>query len=177
MPKKALFLDRDGVINIDHGYVHKQEDFEFVNGIFELCQAFQQDGYLIFVITNQAGIGREFYTESDFQILSDWMVKQFEQSGVTINHVYYCPHHPTEAKGHFLKECNCRKPMPGMILRAKDEWDLDLTHSVFIGDKMSDMQAALNAGVGRKVLLSSRFHEKESHLEVEHVESLSEIPR
>lgn len=173
--KKALFLDRDGVINVDHGYVHQVEEFEFMPGIFALCRRFQAEGYAIFVITNQTGIGRGFYQESDFNTLTQWMLAQFKQKGITISAVYHCPHHPTEALGDFLKHCECRKPQPGMILQAATEWLLDLEQSVFIGDKQSDMQAAANAGVGRKVLLSSRYHDNQDRQQVELVGKLDDI--
>lgn len=146
---KAVFLDRDGVINVDKGYVHKVEDFEFVDGIFELCEFFQRNGYLIIVITNQAGIARGYYTEEDFLKLTDWMLKEFKIRGIDIAKVYYCPHHPD-----FTGPCFCRKPQPGLILKAKDEFDIDLSNSFLIGDKESDIMAGLNAGVGNIIFLS-----------------------
>ena len=142
--KKALFLDRDGVINIEKNYVYKIEDFEFVDGIFELCRKYQEEGYLLFVITNQAGIARDYYTEEDFQTLTTWMLDEFKKEGIKITKVYYCPHHP-----EFTGECACRKPKPGMILQAEKEFDLDLRNSVLIGDKMSDIEAGKVAGVSK----------------------------
>lgn len=141
VPLRALFLDRDGVINVDRGYVHKREDFEFIDGIFELCRSAQELGYLIFVVTNQSGIGRGYYTEKDFLDLSDWMCGVFKEHGVKIEKVYYCPSLPEENSPD-------RKPMPGMILRAAEEFGLDLERSVLIGDKDTDTQAGIAAGVG-----------------------------
>ena len=92
--KKALFLDRDGVINKEKNYLYKIEDFEFIDGVFDTCRYFQDLGYLIIVITNQAGIARGKYTEKDFEILTTWMLKEFEKENITISKVYYCPHHP-----------------------------------------------------------------------------------
>lgn len=140
--KKALFLDRDGVVNVEKEYLYKIEDFEFIDGIFDLCQHYQQLGYMIFVVTNQSGIARKYYTERDFHLLTEWMVQEFEKRNITIDKVYHCPHHP-----QINKKCNCRKPEPGMILAAKEEFNLDLANSLMIGDKESDIQAALNAGI------------------------------
>lgn len=154
---KALFLDRDGIINVDHGYVHKIADFEFVDGIFELCQSAIAKGYEIFVITNQAGIARGFYDITMFEKLTQWMVAAFAGHGVAIAKVYYCPHHPSKGVNEFVTSCQCRKPAPGMIMQAQQEFTIDIKESIFIGDKISDMQAASNAGVGCKILLDSRY--------------------
>jgi D-glycero-D-manno-heptose 1,7-bisphosphate phosphatase len=145
---KALFLDRDGVINVEKNYVYKIEDFEFIDGIFEFVKKFQDKGYLVFVVTNQAGIGRGYYTEEDFRILTDWMNEEFKKQGIIINGVYYCPHHPTYGKGKYKKDCECRKPKPGMILKAKADFNIDLGKSILIGDKESDLEAGRKAGVG-----------------------------
>ena len=147
--KKALFLDRDGVINIDKGYVHKIEDFEFIDGIFDLCKFFQKRGFLIFIITNQAGIARGYYSENDFNILTGWMIEEFKKRDVRIEKVYYCPHHPD-----FTGKCSCRKPNPGMILTAKKEFNIDLKNSILIGDKISDIEAGKNAGIGINILFN-----------------------
>ncbi len=150
--KSALFLDRDGVINVDHAYVHKVEDFEFIDGIFELCKAAVKKGYLVFVVTNQTGIGRGYYTEADFQTLTHWMCDRFLDHGVEITEVFHCPYHPTEALGGFRRESFDRKPNPGMILKALQKYSVDATSSVLIGDKESDIQAARAAGIGTTVL-------------------------
>ena len=146
--RPALFLDRDGVINIDNAYVCKPEDFEFVDGIFELCRTARQLGYLIFVITNQAGIGRGYYSEQDFLTLTEWMRERFEAEGAPVTDVFYCPYHPEYGVGRYKKDSSYRKPNPGMLLRAAKKHGLDLGRSIMIGDKDSDMQAASKAGVG-----------------------------
>lgn len=140
--KKALFLDRDGVINLEKNYVHTIEDFEFNEGIFDMCRKFQNEGYLIIVITNQAGIGRKLYDESDFGKLTKWMTDQFRRNGIMISKVYHCPHHP-----EFTGKCNCRKPEPGMIFKAAAEFNLEIPKCVLIGDNKSDIQAGYNAGM------------------------------
>lgn len=139
---KALFLDRDGVINIEKNYVYRIEDFEFIEGIFKLCHRYIDEGFLIFVITNQAGIAKGYYSVDDFLKLTDWMIAEFQKQGIEIKKVYYCPHHPD-----LNAQCECRKPNPGMILQAANEFDLNLSQCVLIGDKESDLQAGLNAGL------------------------------
>lgn len=151
--RRALFLDRDGVINVDHGYVCSPEQTQFVNGIFDLCRAARDAGYLLVIVTNQAGIGRGLYSEEAYRDYMDWMQGQFASSDIHFAGIYHCPHHPTAAKGEYLKLCDCRKPAPGLIRRAADELRLDLRNSILIGDKFSDMQAAIAAGVGTRLLL------------------------
>lgn len=148
----ALFLDRDGVINIDHGYVHRVADFEFVDGIFDLARSAVAAGYVLIVVTNQAGIGRGYYTEAQFLALSDWMRAQFAAAGAPITDVYFCPHHPDHGIGVYHRDCPCRKPNPGMIIRAGKDHDLDMRASILVGDTASDIEAANRAGVGRTVL-------------------------
>jgi D-glycero-D-manno-heptose 1,7-bisphosphate phosphatase len=150
---RALFLDRDGVINVEKNYVHRVEDFEFMPGIFELCRRAGELGYLLVVVTNQAGIGRGFYTEADFQRLTEWMVAAFGDAGVAISRVYHCPYHPTAGFGAYRQDSFDRKPRPGMLLKARDDLNLDLARSVLIGDKDSDMLAGRAAGVGQLIKL------------------------
>jgi D-glycero-D-manno-heptose 1,7-bisphosphate phosphatase len=139
---KALFLDRDGVINVDKGYIYLHEQFEFVPGIFDLCRKYAAEGYLILIITNQAGIAKGIYSGEDFQKLTSWMVKQFSEEGIIITKVYHCPHHP-DISGY----CKCRKPEPGMILQAIKDFDLDISKCVLIGDKETDIEAGRKAGI------------------------------
>ena len=153
--KKALFLDRDGVINTEKGYVHKIEEFEFVDGVFECCATGMRLGYTLIVITNQAGIGRGYYTEKDYHILTEWMLARFAERGVHIAKIYHCPYHPVHGTGAYKKDSFWRKPNPGMILQARDDFGLDLPASVLVGDKESDIEAGLRAGVGANVLLCS----------------------
>lgn len=146
--RRALFLDRDGVINVEKNYVHRIEDFEFLPGIFELCATARELDYLLVVITNQAGIGRGYYTEADFQRLTEWMREEFRTRGIDIARVYHCPYHPTAGVGEYKRESFDRKPNPGMIFKARDELGLDLAQCVLIGDKDSDIEAGRAAGVG-----------------------------
>src|SRR5579859_1890752 len=144
---KALFLDRDGVINVERGYVHTREAFEFIPGIFELCRAAQSLDYLLVVATNQAGIARGYYSESDFNDLTDWMMARFEEKNISITRLYYCPYHPVFGVGKYKYDSPDRKPNPGMLLRAQSDLDLDLGSSILVGDKLSDIQAGCAAGV------------------------------
>jgi D-glycero-D-manno-heptose 1,7-bisphosphate phosphatase len=153
--RRALFLDRDGVINVDHGYVHRREDFHFQPGIFDLCRAAQALGYLVVVVTNQAGIARGYYTESALLELTDWMIHAFAERQICIARVYYCPFHPVHGLGAYKRDSADRKPKPGMLLRAQADLDLDLAASVLVGDTVSDIGAASAAGVGTKILLRS----------------------
>ncbi len=153
--QKALFLDRDGVINIDHGYVSSPEQFEFIEDVFSVCRRFYDNGFKIFVITNQSGIGRGYYDEAQFLALSNWMREQFSKHGIVISDVKFCPHHPTNALAPYLKDCDCRKPQPGMINEVIAEYDIDPSTSIFVGDKKSDMLAASSANVHHKYLVES----------------------
>jgi len=147
--RKALFLDRDGVVNVEKNYLHKIEDFELMDGIVEVCRKYQDEGYLIIIVTNQSGISRGYYTEDDFALLSRWMIEHFKALGITIAHIYHCPHHES-----IDGVCECRKPSPGMFLSAQNAYDLDMAGSVMIGDNERDIDASLKAGVGMNFLLS-----------------------
>ena len=147
--RKALFLDRDGVINVDRGYVHLPRQTEWIPGIFELCRSASELGYLLVVITNQAGIARGYYDEAQFETYSAWMREQFRQRELSIAAIYHCPHHPDEGVGTLRTQCECRKPKPGMILRAQRELGLDLSASALIGDMPSDIEAGRAAGIAQ----------------------------
>lgn len=140
--KRALFLDRDGVINIEKDYLYKIEDFEFIDGIFDLCRYYQDLGFIIVVVTNQSGIARGFYSEEDFEVLTSWMLDEFLKRDIEISKVYRCPHYPT-----ISGECSCRKPKPGMLLEASRDLDIELSKSIIIGDKERDVEAGLAAGL------------------------------
>jgi len=145
---RALFLDRDGVINHEVGYLYRPEETRFVDGIFPLCRTAQGLGYRLVIVTNQAGIARGYYGEEDFHALMDWMRAQLQKEGIEIDAVYFCPDHPEHGIGRYKRESDLRKPAPGMLLRAAAEFDLDLQASVFIGDRCSDVAAGNAASVG-----------------------------
>ncbi len=139
---KALFLDRDGVINKNFGHVHKIKNFKFRKGIFELVKFFQNKKYLLIVITNQAGIGNGLYSVDDFLKLNEFMYKKFQNKGISILNTYYCPH-------KIIDNCSCRKPKPGLIFKALNEYNIIAKESIFIGDKKSDEIAALSSNIGK----------------------------
>jgi D-glycero-D-manno-heptose 1,7-bisphosphate phosphatase len=155
---KALFLDRDGVVNVEKNYLYKIDDFEFMEGILDVCRYYASKGYVIIIVTNQSGISRGYYTQEDFKRLSDWMVGQFNQHGIAITHIYHCPHHEA-----IDGACDCRKPQPGMFLEAQRDYDIDMKNSIMIGDNERDIEAAIRAGVGTNVLFSTDAIESEAN--------------
>ena len=170
--KKALFLDRDGVININHGYVFEREKVEFIDGIFDLIARFVEKGYEPVIVTNQSGIARGYYSEQQFFDLMGYFQHQFDQHGLPKIAVYFCPHHPSFSDQSRLNACNCRKPEPGMITEASSQLSIDLNHSVFVGDKLSDMLAAKRAGIGRSVLCDPK---RQQTSELSHSEYRNEL--
>jgi rfaE bifunctional protein nucleotidyltransferase chain/domain len=155
MLRKAAFLDRDGVINRDTGYVYHWEDFEFMPGAVEAMRRLQNAGYELVIVTNQSGIARGYYTEQQYQQLSGFMLAKLTGLGVKIAGILHCPHHPNGVIPEFSINCDCRKPAPGMIERAARELGLSLPDSMLIGDKDSDISAARAAGVGRAYRVAS----------------------
>jgi D-glycero-D-manno-heptose 1,7-bisphosphate phosphatase len=172
---RALFLDRDGVVNVERNYVHSNEAFQFQDGIFDLCWAAQSLGYLLIVVTNQAGIARGYYTEADFHRLTDWMIQQFAEKQIRIAAVYYAPTHPVHGIGPYKVDSPDRKPGPGMLLRAQADFDLDLAASVLVGDRSSDIRAAEAAGVATRILLRSEVSAGEGLEECFFTDTLEEV--
>jgi len=156
MSKKVIFLDRDGVVNHEVGYLHKVEDFKFIDGVFDACQYFQSLGYQIVIVTNQSGIARGYYGEQEFHMVNNWMLEQFENNGIEILDVFFCQHGPED-------NCDCRKPKPGMFLQAQDTQGVDMGQSWMIGDKEADIQAANTAGIKNTVLVKSGHDIDEKH--------------
>jgi len=150
----ALFLDRDGVVNVDHGYVHRVEQFEFLPGIFELARFVAQDlHWPIVVVSNQSGIGRGLFDEAAHAALTAWMCDRFREQQAPIARAYHCPYHPEHGIGDYRRDHDWRKPRPGMILQAAADLDLDLSRSVLIGDRLSDIEAAAAAGISLRIRL------------------------
>ena len=148
MSKKIIFLDRDGVINKEVGYLHKIKDFEFIDGVFGACMYLQKLDYQLIIVTNQSGISRGYYSEDEFHAVNNWMLEQFSARGVDVLDVFFCPHGPEDG-------CSCRKPKPGMLLTAKEKHDIDTSKSWMIGDKEADVSAANAAGINNTILVKS----------------------
>jgi len=148
MPIKTIFLDRDGVINKEVGYLHKIEDFEFIDSVFDACLYFQSLNYQIIIVTNQSGISRGYYDKNAFHIVNNWMLGKFKNQGVNILDVFFCPHGPES-------NCDCRKPKPGMFNQANDKYGIDMKNSWMIGDKEADIKAANTAGIQNTILVKS----------------------
>ncbi len=148
---KALFLDRDGVVNIDHDHVFEIKKFDFVDGIFELCKKAQELGYLIIVVTNQAGIAKGLYSEEEFLELTKWVENEFAKRQIKIFKTFYCPYHIEAKIEKYCRDSFDRKPSIGMILKAINEFDIDVKKSVMIGDNETDILAAKKAGIARKI--------------------------
>lgn len=149
----AVFLDRDGTINVDTGYLHEIDDFQFIENAIEAMQAIKQMGYALIIVTNQSGIARGMFTEDQFMHLTEWMDWSLADRGVDLDGIYYCPHHPEGTVEEFRQECNCRKPAPGMLLDAQKFLKIDMSNSYMVGDKLDDMLAGRAAEVGTTVLV------------------------
>jgi D-glycero-D-manno-heptose 1,7-bisphosphate phosphatase len=152
--RPAAFLDRDGVLNHDSGYVGRVEEFIWLEGARDALKQLQNAGYALVIVTNQSGIARGRYSEADFQTLSDWMRHDLNAIGVTLDGIYHCPHQPPPAG---QSGCLCRKPLPGMLLKAQSDLGLDLTRSLMFGDKPQDLEAGRAAGVARCIRIRSRY--------------------
>ncbi|AUQ42188.1 D-glycero-beta-D-manno-heptose 1,7-bisphosphate 7-phosphatase [Yersinia ruckeri] len=154
-PVPAIFLDRDGTLNIDHGYVHEIDNFQFIDGVIDACRELKEMGFALVLVTNQSGIARGKFTEAQFISLTEWMDWSLADRGVDLDGIYFCPHHPEGSVEAFRQICECRKPLPGMLIEAQQELNIDMAASYMVGDKIEDMQAALAANVGTKVLVRS----------------------
>lgn len=137
--RPAVFLDRDGTINVDKGYLYKIEDFEYLDGAIQGLKFFQEKGYILVIITNQSGIARGLYKEEDFSDLNEWMIEDLRQKGIHISGVYYCPHHPFALVKKYRRQCDCRKPGCALFWKAQKELRIDMEHSIAVGDKERDL--------------------------------------
>ncbi|BEG56740.1 D,D-heptose 1,7-bisphosphate phosphatase GmhB [Helicobacter sp. NHP21005] len=166
---KALFLDRDGVVNVDKGYVYLAKDFEFVPGIFTLLRGAKDLGYLLLLVTNQSGIGRGFYSLKDFEALNAYMqAKLQEKLGFGLDKIYFCPHAPNQ-------NCACRKPKVGMLEQALQDFPLDLAQSVLVGDKPSDVEFGLKGGVGINLLFAPQEQDVKAQALLTRVARLEQV--
>jgi len=146
-PRPAAFLDRDGVLNLDTGYVHRPDQFTWTPGAKAAVRLLNERGFHVFVLTNQAGVARGYYSEADVNALHDWIARELERDGARVDAFEYCPHHPDGVVEAYRRRCPRRKPGPGMLLDCMARWPVDRTGSLMIGDQPSDLQAAAAAGV------------------------------
>ncbi len=145
--KKAVFFDRDGVLNADDGYVHSMDALHWVEGAREVVGALSEKGYLIFVVTNQSGVARGYYTEEDVKTLHSQMNQEFASYGGAVTEFFYCPHLEGAAVACYDVCCDCRKPKPGMILKAMEKYGILPANAVLFGDGARDIEAAQRAGI------------------------------
>ncbi len=157
---RAIFLDRDGTINVDKNYLYKIEDFEFLPGVIEGLRSIKAAGFLIVIITNQSGISRGYFTEKELKILNEWMIQRLKKETITIDGIYYCPHHPEASVIKYRKVCECRKPGIGLFKRAIEELDIDIDRSYAIGDKIRD--CTISESTGCKSFLVG--HNEQEHI-------------
>ncbi len=155
MPRRAAFLDRDGVVNREVGYLHRWEDFEFLPGVIDAMRRLHAAGHALVIVTNQSGIARGYYTEADYQRLTGKLRAALAEAGCPAAGIYHCPHHPAGAVAEWAVDCDCRKPRPGLLLQAARELDLSLADSFIVGDKRADAEAGRAAGVGQVFLVRS----------------------
>ncbi|MBD3196866.1 MAG: D-glycero-beta-D-manno-heptose 1,7-bisphosphate 7-phosphatase [Candidatus Lokiarchaeota archaeon] len=154
---KAIFLDRDGVINKEVNYLSDPDDFELLNGTIEALKIFKRLDFLLIVITNQSGLARGYFKEETLDIIHSKMRRLISQENIELDDIYFCPHHP-----EFTGECNCRKPNPGMIFAARDDYNIDLTRSFMVGDTVNDIKAGKNAGVQTVFVLTGHGREQQN---------------
>jgi D-alpha,beta-D-heptose 1,7-bisphosphate phosphatase (EC 3.1.3.-) len=166
---KAVFLDRDGTINIEKNYLYKVEDFVFIRGTVEAIKIFHNLGYIVIVITNQAGVARGYYTESDVKELHNYIDAELIKNGTYVDAYYYCPHHPEGIAVEYAVECECRKPNTGMIEQAVKDFNINLKESFIIGDKEIDIQTGKNAGMKMSILVRSGHNINEANTEADEI--------
>mgnify|MGYP001215649534 CR=1 FL=1 len=162
MKNRALFLDRDGVINEDKNYVYKIHDIEFIDGIFDLIERANKLGYLVIVVTNQSGVGQGFFSEEELKKTNNWIINECKKRNAFIDDIYFCSTHPTKGIGKYKKNDVRRKPNNGMFLEAAKDHNVDLSKSIILGDKATDMDAGFSSGIKKLFLLSNKEYYKES---------------
>ncbi|OOF78870.1 D-glycero-beta-D-manno-heptose-1,7-bisphosphate 7-phosphatase [Rodentibacter caecimuris] len=175
---KAIFLDRDGTLNIDYGYVHEIDNFKFIDGAIGALRELKAMGYLLILVTNQSGIARGYFSEEQFLQLTEWFDWSLAEQGVDFDGIYYCPHHP-EGKGEYKADCDCRKPKSGMLLQAMKELKIDPAKSVMVGDKVDDLKAGIGANVRMNVLVRTgkAVTEEGEQLADYVLDSVTDLPR
>jgi D-glycero-D-manno-heptose 1,7-bisphosphate phosphatase len=172
---RAVFLDRDGTINIEKDYLFRPEEFEFIPGVPDAIRLLNEHGFKVIVVTNQSGIGRGYYTESDMHLLHRHLDTELAAFAAHIDAYYFCPHHPEEAAGKYKRECSCRKPLDGMLRQAAGDYAIDLGGSYIIGDKVADISAGIAAGC-KPLLVLTGHGEKHAPLLPQGVPVFPDMP-
>lgn len=173
--RRAVFLDRDGTINEEKEYLYRPEEFVLLSGVPGAVRALNEAGFMVVVITNQSGIGRGYYNEEALQVLHAHMDAELAKHGAAVDAYYFCPHHPEHGTGPYHQECSCRKPLPGMLMTAAADLQLDLSASFMIGDKISDMEAGLKAGC-RPILVRTGYGKEEERLLPDGIDACDDLP-
>jgi D-glycero-D-manno-heptose 1,7-bisphosphate phosphatase len=161
--RRAVFLDRDGTINVEKEYMYQASDFEFIPGAPEAIRLLNQAGIMVVVVTNQSGVARGYYTEDDVVNLHRHIARELERLGAFVDAWLYCPHHPS-GRGSYALPCNCRKPLPGMLQEAAVRYDIDLENSTMIGDKLADIEAGQAAGCHTILVRTGYGADEEQHV-------------
>lgn len=174
MKQRGLLLDRDGIINIDHGYVGRREQFQFTDGLFPFLRWAQDYGYRLAIITNQAGVARGYYSQQDYEALTQWMLGELAREGISMSSVQACFEHDAGSIPVYARQSFWRKPNPGMALDALQSLKLDPYRSVFIGDKISDMETAERAGIAGRLLLTAEAEPKTLPQGCYHIKNFAE---
>lgn len=173
----AIFLDRDGTINIDHGYVHEISHFQFIDGVIEACCKLKAMGFALVLVTNQSGIAHGKFSEEKFMHLTEWMDWCLVNRNVDFDGIYFCPHHPEALIPQYRQACNCRKPQPGLLVQALHDLNIDMQASYVVGDRIEDLQAGIGASVGTKVLVRTGKSIKKNEKIADYVfNTLVELP-
>lgn len=161
--RRAVFLDRDGTINVEKEYLYRIEDFEFVPGAEDAVRRLNDAGFMVVVVTNQSGVARGYYTEEDVETLHRYVAARLDAYGARVDAWFYCPHHP-DGRGSYALPCDCRKPLPGMLREAAKRYDIDFAGSYMIGDKLADVEAGLAAGCTPILVKSGYGAQEEARL-------------
>jgi len=172
--RKTVFLDRDGTINVEKDYLYQIKDFEFIDGVVDAIRGLNEVGYFVVVVSNQSGVARGYYTEEDVELLHRHIAGLLEKNGARVDAWLFCPHHP-EGRGRYSLQCDCRKPLPGMLIEAARRYDIDLGASIMIGDKLADIDAGISAGC-RTILVRTGYGAEHERLVSSSTDVYDDLP-
>jgi D-glycero-D-manno-heptose 1,7-bisphosphate phosphatase len=173
--RRAVFLDRDGTINVEKNYLHKATDFEFIPGAQEAIKKLKDAGFLVVVVSNQSGIARGYFDETAVESLHQHIQEELANYGTSIDAFYFCPHHPVKGLGPYKVQCECRKGSPGMLLLAARDYDVDLSRSIMVGDKLADIEAGKRAGCKSLLVLTGYGETTALNNEIRSIEKCQDL--